>query len=136
MLHHLGLDDEQVFDVAWEELDRSFEPDHLTSVYLPTSRAPVGVELQRFVELVATLRRECPWDREQTHQSLRRHLLEESYEVLEAIDELDVATGSGYDHLEEELGDLLFQVAFHARLAGRRASSPWPTSLAACTTSW
>ncbi len=117
VLHHLGLDDEQVFDVAWEEIDRSFVPDHLTSVYLPQLAAPVGAELQRFVELVATLRRECPWDRKQTHQSLRRHLLEESYEVLEAIDELDVSTGRGYDHLEEELGDLLFQVAFHSRLA-------------------
>jgi tetrapyrrole methylase family protein/MazG family protein len=118
VLHHLGLDDEQVFEVSWEGLDRSFVPDHLTSVYLPELAAPVGAELQRFVELVATLRRECPWDRKQTHQSLRRHLLEESYEVLEAIDELDAASGHGYDHLEEELGDLLFQVAFHSRLAG------------------
>jgi MazG family protein len=48
---------------------------------------------------------------------LRRHLLEESYEVLEAIDQLDVASGEGFDHLEEELGDLLFQVAFHSKLA-------------------
>ena len=73
--------------------------------------------MQRFVELVATLRRECPWDAEQTHESLRRHLLEESYEVLEAIDGLDVEAGTGFEHLEEELGDLLFQVVFHATLA-------------------
>ena len=74
-------------------------------------------EVQRFAELVATLRRECPWDREQTHESLRRHLLEESYEVLDALDHVDPETGEGYDHLEEELGDLLFQIVFHATLA-------------------
>jgi len=117
VLRHLGLDDELVAEVPWEELDRCVEPDHLTSLYLPHLAAPVGAEVQRFVELVDTLRRECPWDRKQTHSSLRRHLLEESYEVLEAIDELDVESGHGYDHLEEELGDLLFQVAFHSRLA-------------------
>jgi tetrapyrrole methylase family protein/MazG family protein len=117
VLRHLGLDDEQVVEVPWEDLDRAVEPDHLTSLYLPELAAPVGAEVQRFVELVDTLRRECPWDRKQTHTSLRRHLLEESYEVLEAIDELDVESGGGYEHLEEELGDLLFQVAFHSRLA-------------------
>jgi tetrapyrrole methylase family protein / MazG family protein len=117
VLHHLGLDDERVFAVAWREIDRVVEPDHLTSLYVPQLAAPIAAELQRFVELVATLRRECPWDRKQTHHSLRRHLLEESYEVLEAIDELDVGTQGGFEHLAEELGDLLFQIAFHARLA-------------------
>ena len=67
--------------------------------------------------MVAVLRRECPWDREQTHESLRRHLLEEAYEVLDAIDHLDPDTGEGFEHLEEELGDLLFQVVFHATIA-------------------
>jgi MazG family protein len=70
-----------------------------------------------FAEVVRRLRAECPWDREQTHASLRRHLLEESYEVLEAIDHVDVEAGTGFEHLEEELGDLLFQVVFHATLA-------------------
>ena len=74
--------------------------------------------MQRFVELVATLRAECPWDREQTHRSLTRHLLEESYEVLEAHRRRrPESTGAGYDHLEEELGDLLFQIVFHTTLA-------------------
>jgi tetrapyrrole methylase family protein / MazG family protein len=67
--------------------------------------------------VVRRLRAGCPWDREQTHHSLRRHLLEEAYEVLEAIDHLDVEAGRGFDDLEEELGDLLFQVVFHAALA-------------------
>jgi tetrapyrrole methylase family protein / MazG family protein len=116
VLQRLGLPDESVVEVPWLELDR-IEPDHLTSVWLPRLAAPIGAEVERFVELVATLRRECPWDREQTHQTLTRHLLEETYEVLDAIAQVDPETGAGYDHLEEELGDLLFQVVFHATLA-------------------
>ncbi|HEY6530662.1 MAG TPA: MazG family protein, partial [Acidimicrobiales bacterium] len=116
VLQRLGLPDEKVERIAWTELDR-VDADHLTSVYLPELAAPVARELARFVELVAVLRAECPWDREQTHNSLRRHLLEESYEVLEAIDHLDPDAGEGYDHLEEELGDLLFQILFHTQLA-------------------
>jgi tetrapyrrole methylase family protein/MazG family protein len=111
VLQRLGLPDEQVTVVAWADLDRRVEPDHLTSLWIPILAEPVAAELARFADLVRTLRARCPWDRRQTHQSLTRHLLEETYEVLEAIDELD------YAHLEEELGDLLFQVAFHATLA-------------------
>jgi tetrapyrrole methylase family protein / MazG family protein len=117
VLQHLGLPDEQVVDVRWDELDRVVEPDHLTSLYVPRLAAPVDGEVARFAGVVQRLRNECPWDREQTHQTLRRHLLEESYEVLEAIDHLDVEAGEGFDELEEELGDLLFQVVFHATLA-------------------
>ncbi|HUF34179.1 MAG TPA: MazG family protein [Acidimicrobiales bacterium] len=116
VLQRLGLPDEAVTEVAWDDLDRVVEPDHLTSLYIPVVSAPVALELTRFVTLVRTLRAECPWDREQTHRSLTRHLLEETYEVLEAIEALDPDTGEGYGHLEEELGDLLFQVVFHATL--------------------
>jgi XTP/dITP diphosphohydrolase len=73
--------------------------------------------MSRLLELVAVmdrLRRECPWDREQTHRSLARYLLEETYETLEAIDAADP------EHLREELGDLLLQVCFHARIASER----------------
>jgi tetrapyrrole methylase family protein/MazG family protein len=108
--------------VPWAELDREVEPDHLTSLWVPRLAAPVAGEVQRFVELVRRLRAECPWDRQQTHQSLTRHLLEESYEVVEAIDRLDPATGAGDDELVEELGDLLFQVVFHAALGAERGS--------------
>jgi len=111
VLQRLGLPDEQVTAVPWAELDRAVTPDHLTCLWIPVLAAPVAAELVRFAELVRTLRARCPWDQRQTHRSLTRHLLEETYEVLEAIDELD------YGHLEEELGDLLFQVAFHATLA-------------------
>ena len=137
VLYHLGLEDERVWEVGWDELDRSFEPDHLTSLWIGTLGPPVASELMRLDELVHTLRERCPWDREQTHGSLAPHLLEESYEVLEAIDNLaavdatlDAGAGiaggaevapeaveQAVSHLEEELGDLLFQVYFHAALA-------------------
>ncbi|MCB0963983.1 MAG: MazG family protein [Acidimicrobiales bacterium] len=121
VLQRLGLPDESVTAVAWADLDREVEPDHLTSLYVPELAAPVAGEVAAFVELVARLRAECPWDAEQTHRTLTRHLLEETYEVLEALD----AVGDGgpdtdpaaYAHLEEELGDLLFQIVFHATLA-------------------
>jgi tetrapyrrole methylase family protein/MazG family protein len=116
VLRHLGLADESVSEVAWDDLDRAVDADHLTSLYVPEVAAPVGREVARFAELVRTLRERCPWDREQTHRTLTRHLLEETYEVLEAIEALD-EDGGGFEHLEEELGDLLFQVVFHSTLA-------------------
>jgi tetrapyrrole methylase family protein/MazG family protein len=116
VLQRLGSAGEAVFEVEWAELDRTFEPDHLTCLWIPSMAAPVGRELVAFAELVATLRQRCPWDREQTHQSLTRHLLEETYETLEAIEGLD-GGDAAFAHLEEELGDLLFQVVFHATLA-------------------
>ena len=117
VLQRLGLPDQSVTTVAWTDLDREVEPDHLTSLYLPAAAPPVAREVARFGELVRTLRARCPWDMEQTHRTLTRHLLEETYEVLEAIESLDVDAGEGFEHLEEELGDLLFQVVFHATLA-------------------
>jgi tetrapyrrole methylase family protein/MazG family protein len=170
LLHHLGLPDEQIVHVPWEDLDRSIEPDHLTCCFVPRLAEPAGAELARLVETVRVLRDRCPWDREQTHESLVRHLVEEAYEVIEAIEELAGSTeelagsteelaGSTEElagstlspparhggsapaahpagglraaetvdppapldasrgaHLEEELGDLLVQVLFHARL--------------------
>lgn len=74
----------------------------------------------QLVDLMATLRgpKGCPWDRKQTHQSLRPYLLEEAHEVLEAIEQ------KNKDQLKDELGDLLFQVIFHAQLA---AENNWFT---------
>ncbi|MGQ0831328.1 MAG: MazG nucleotide pyrophosphohydrolase domain-containing protein [Microthrixaceae bacterium] len=117
VLQRLGLPDEEARRVRWDELDRSVAPDHLTSLWIPELAAPVAGELTRFHELVRRLRADCPWDREQTHASLTRHLLEETYEVLDAIAGLDAAGDNGFEHLEEELGDLLFQVVFHSVLA-------------------
>jgi len=117
VLQRLGTDDERILSVAWDDLPTVVDPDHLTSLFVPQLAAPIAVEMQRFVELVAMLRYECPWDAEQTHTTLRPHLLEEAHELLEALDGYDEATGEGSKALEEELGDLLFQVVFHARIA-------------------
>lgn len=70
-------------------------------------------KFSQLVHIMKKLRSDdgCPWDRNQTHQSLRQHLLEEAYEVLETIDE------ERYDELAGELGDLLLQVVFHAQMA-------------------
>jgi tetrapyrrole methylase family protein/MazG family protein len=75
--------------------------------------APSGEAFRSLVEIMAKLRAPdgCPWDREQTHASLARHLLEETYETLEAIDDGDL------DALREELGDLVLQVIFHSEIA-------------------
>lgn len=118
VLCRLGLPDQATFEVAWADLDKMVEPDHLTSLWIPRLASPVGAELGRLAELVRTLRQRCPWDRQQTHASLSRHLLEETYEVLEAIEGLGAGPSpSAYAHLEEELGDLLFQIEFHSLLA-------------------
>jgi len=121
VLQRLGGPTEAVFTVEWADLDRSFEPDHLTALWLGELAAPVASEVARFDELVHTLRERCPWDREQTHLTLTRHLVEESYELMDAIDQLG-DEGEGDELLAEELGDLLFQVVFHATLAGERGA--------------
>lgn len=117
VLQRLGLPDEHIETVAWNDLDRLVEPDHLTSLWIPRLGEPIAGEFAQFGVMVERLRRDCPWDAKQTHDSLRRYLLEETYETLEAIDELDVEAGEGYDLLEEELGDLLYQIFFHSILA-------------------
>lgn len=117
VLQRLGLPDERVFEVAWSDLDHAVAPDHLTSLYVAEMGAPIAREVARFADLAGELRRRCPWDQEQTHQSLRGHLLEETYEVLEALDAVDPDSQSGYEELEEELGDLLYQIVFHSVLA-------------------
>jgi len=71
---------------------------------------------QQLVDIMAKLRSPdgCPWDREQTHDSLKPYLLEEAYEVLETLDDGD------FEGLKEELGDLMLQVVFHAQLADEK----------------
>jgi len=98
------------------ELDRDHELDHLTSLYVPSLPGVGG--LPRLQETIARLRATngCPWDREQTHQSLRANLLEETYEVLAALDAEDDGT------LCEELGDLLMQIVMHVQIASEEGS--------------
>jgi MazG family protein len=71
-------------------------------------------EFARFVEITKKLRKECPWDKEQTHASIRHSLIEEAYEVVEAIDH------NNLEELRKELGDLLLHVIFHANIAEER----------------
>ena len=96
------------------------EPESTAQPPTDPARRP-GESLLRLVEVMDRLRSPggCPWDAEQTHESLATYLLEETYETLEAIE-----TGDR-DHLREELGDLLLQAVFHARIAAEHPEDPW-----------
>lgn len=103
-----------------EELDRQESYDHLSCVCVPPLdyTALERFDLEGLRQVLRRLRdplEGCPWDKVQTHESLRRDLLEECYEVLGAIDEGDP------DHLLEELGDVLLQVGMHAQIAEEQA---------------
>jgi tetrapyrrole methylase family protein / MazG family protein len=125
VLRHLGLDDEEVRTVALADLDRDVDPDHLTALLVDSGVSAAARELARLLGLAERLRRPggCPWDADQTHHSLTRYLLEEAYEVVEAVEALPPDAPAGdvpadaYRALEDELGDLLYQVIFHAVLA-------------------
>lgn len=73
-------------------------------------------EFQRLVDIIELLRKECPWDKEQTHKSIRACTLEETYELCQAIDEDDM------DNMCEELGDVILQAVFHSNLARENES--------------
>lgn len=92
---------------------------------LDTRAARAGRAMARLVRIMDTLRskRGCPWDRKQTHKSLRPFLLEETYEALEALDRGDI------DALPGELGDVLFQVVFHAQIAAENGQFDMADSL-------
>jgi tetrapyrrole methylase family protein / MazG family protein len=109
-----GSSQEKIEKVPLFELDRNVSINNLTSVYIP----PVKEEqillknFSKLREIIAELRSPtgCPWDREQTHESLKKYLIEETYEVIDAINHEDI------DHLIEELGDVLLQVMLHAQI--------------------
>lgn len=117
-VHNLGLPDELVRRIPLFALDRQPEIDHLTSLYVPPQPRAERFDLQPVVDVMHTLRSPggCPWDILQTHKSLRRNIIEEVYEVLEAIELEDEKL------LCEELGDLLLQIVFHARMAEEAGS--------------
>jgi tetrapyrrole methylase family protein/MazG family protein len=128
LLHALGTPDERIVETTWAELDRTIDADHLTSLWIPQLAAPVAAAYVRFHQLTRTLREQCPWDIEQTHESLVPYLLEETYEVVDAIRALDADTDRDAEldtdadldadaDLIEELGDLLYQIEFHATIA-------------------
>jgi tetrapyrrole methylase family protein/MazG family protein len=122
VIRHAGSDAQSVTMVRLADLHAA-SVDERTSLFLdpPPAGWPGLVAVNR------RLRRDCPWDADQTHHSLVQHLVEEAYEVVDAISELSPhAPGGEVDHgayaeLEEELGDLLLQVVFHATLAEEAA---------------
>jgi MazG family protein len=113
MIRAAGVRDlEKIEKMPLYDIDRVDWVDHLTSIYIPPSKK----RRYDFDDLVGIMERlrgpgGCPWDREQTHESLKQYLIEESYEVLEAIDD------GNMENLVEELGDLLLQVVFHCSIA-------------------
>lgn len=104
-------DQESIRKVLLYEIDRQDDIDHLTSLFIPKDMDSTK-DFSDLLDIMDTLRGEegCPWDLEQSHESLKKYLIEECYEVLEAIDNQDE------DMLIEELGDVLLQVVFHARI--------------------
>ena len=111
LVHGAGTGNEYVETMELYEIDRNQNIGLQTALYVPALVSSSSFE--GFQEVVAHLRAPdgCPWDREQTHLSLRPFLLEETYEVLAALDEEDQAA------LQEELGDLLLQIVLHAQIA-------------------
>nr|WP_212963842.1 nucleoside triphosphate pyrophosphohydrolase [Siminovitchia fordii] len=109
-----GSSKEKIRTIPLFELDRQPFLDNLTSVYVPpvSSRELALKEFSTLREIIADLRgpEGCPWDKKQTHLSLKKYLIEESYELLDAIDRDDI------DDIIEELGDVLLQVMLHAQI--------------------
>ncbi len=111
LVHAAGTAAEKVENLALYEIDRSPEIGLLTALFIPALGPDTSFEA--FQEIIARLRAPdgCPWDRKQTHQSLRSYLLEETYEVLDALDAGDPQA------MMEEFGDLLLQILLHAQIA-------------------
>lgn len=111
LIHGAGTGEQSIETVPLYEIDHSDSINHLTSLYLPILGEYTSFE--SFQEVIAHLRAPegCPWDRKQTHESLRSYLLEETYEVLEAIDNED------WEALSGELGDLMLQIVLHTQIA-------------------
>lgn len=110
LVHGAGTMSENVEHLPLYQIDRSEDIGLLTALYVPALGQ--GTSFEGFQEIIAHLRAPdgCPWDKEQDHQSLRPHLLEEAYEALTAIDKDDPQA------MEEELGDLLLQIVLHAQI--------------------
>lgn len=111
LVHGAGTDGEIVEELQLYEIDQSPYFGYLSSLFIPPISPNASFEA--FQEIIARLRAPdgCPWDREQTHHSLRPFLIEEAYEALDALDRKNMTD------LREELGDLLLQIVLHAQIA-------------------
>jgi len=114
LVHAAGTQEQVVEDIPLYEIDRSEHIGLLTALYVPPLGE--GTSFEAFQEIVAHLRAPdgCPWDREQTHASLRMHLLEEAYETLAALDSGEPLK------MAEEFGDLLLQIVLNAQIASEQ----------------
>ena len=110
LVHAAGTASQKIEELQLYEIDRSPEIGLLTALYVPP--LPMDTSFENFQEIVARLRAPdgCPWDREQTHLTLRKYLLEETYETLTELDSGDV------EGMREEFGDLLLQIVLHAQI--------------------
>ena len=109
-----GSTGESIKKIPLFELDREVELSNLTSVYVPpvTEERLLYKEFAKLRDIIAELRgpNGCPWDKKQTHLSLKKYLIEEAYELIDAINRDDI------DNMIEELGDVLLQVMLHAQI--------------------
>lgn len=113
--HYLGVQGKEIIErTPVYELDRTENYGNLSLIYVPRTEDEQirNRTFARLHEIVGILRSPggCPWDQEQTHQSLRQNFIEETYEVLETIDDDDP------EHMQEELGDVLLQIMLHAQI--------------------
>lgn len=117
IVSNLGvLEEEMIKQVALFELDRNPRDfHHLSTLFIPITfnNKSLNRDFSRLIELVKVLRgpNGCPWDKAQTHKSIRKNMIEEAYELVETIDTLDL------NHMVEELGDVLLQVMLHSQIA-------------------
>lgn len=121
VIKRAGLKDEQRIEaMPLYMIDRIDWIDYLTSIYIPPVKNIVQerYDINDLIEIMAILRSEngCPWDKEQDHDKLKRYLIEECYEVIDAINK------KSDENLLEELGDVLLQVVFHSQIASERGA--------------
>lgn len=123
LVHAAGTAQERVEEVQLHEIDRSHHIGNLTALFVPGLGTATSFEA--FQEIIAHLRAPdgCPWDRKQTHQSLRSHLLEETYEAITALDADDP------NAMSEEFGDLLLQIVLHVQIASEYGEFSMPEVL-------
>jgi tetrapyrrole methylase family protein/MazG family protein len=124
LIHGAGSPEQRVESLPLWQIDRSQAIGAMSALLVPPLGEPSSFESLQ--EVIAHLRAPdgCPWDRRQTHQSLRSHLLEECYEALEAIDREDM------EALRAELGDLLLQIVLQAQIAAEEGEFSMPQVIA------
>ncbi|MDD2485394.1 MAG: nucleoside triphosphate pyrophosphohydrolase [bacterium] len=118
LLQAVGTQQESISRLPLYMIDREHRADHLTILYLPSLPAEADGRIATLLNIMRKLRGPggCPWDAQQDHVSLRPYLLEEAYEVLDALDRENI------EDFCEELGDLLLQVVFHAQVASEEGA--------------